>query len=118
MSQWWKVWFWDKTTASSDDFAPEDLPNTRWLVILQPGVKDRNRWPNIIHNGTWALFRVDLDCWTWHELDSDACDEMREDAVQISAALKGRFHHGFREAWAEARAELEVWERKVGKVAN
>jgi hypothetical protein len=101
---------------SSDECRPENLPNVRWLVILQPGVKDRNGWPNIIHNGTWALFRTDLDCWTWHECDSDACDEFREDANNISTALKGRFHHEFNDAWAEARAELEEWERSVGKV--
>lgn len=119
MSQWWKVWFWDGTTITADS-APENLPNKRWLVILQPGVKDRTDrgWPNIIHNGTWALFNTVLDCWQWHETDADALDECREEMHIFSAALKGRFHPTFHSAWAEARAELEMWEREVGKVAD
>ena len=106
--QYWEVYFADGTVVSSHDSAPEDLPNKRVLVVLQPGARERTGWKDRLLTTNFVLFRTDLDCWTEHDPDPMwAVLEFVDHAHVISCCRLGKWQGDYMAVRAQAEARYK-----------
>ena len=105
MSFKWRLYLADGSTYDNNDGEPWESPTVpRVVCISQVGAEPD--WPNIIVNGSYYIYRSDLDLWTWHDDPFGAILEMIENPGLIAVRM-GKFVSTpvFKAIWQRAREE-------------
>jgi len=106
MGQYWEVTTWEGDVYTSDDYAPHELPKQGIVAIIQPGC---TQWPEILVNGSYWIWRTDLDCWEEHDADIVALVDLLQDhAPAIGAVRLGK--------WISKGEFVLYWERARDRV--
>lgn len=94
--QYWEAWYADGSVVTSDDCLPEEVPQGKIMIILQPGAYERVGWNDRLLNTDHVFFRTDLDCWTEHREAVAALDEMMDHAHVIACYRRGKYQGNFK----------------------
>ena len=106
MSQYWEATFWNGDVVTSADCAPWDLPKQGIVAIIQPSCV---QWPEILVNGSYWVWRTDLDCWEEHDADIVALVDLLQDHAPVIGSVRlGKWisKGEFRVYWLAAQARL------------